>query len=180
MSGRAKFQLDDSSEPACRHSLVFCLDANDSAERLSALACDRCVDLGLDRLGGLVAEFFRGKMLNLLRGGLGRTSKNNPLQRNEKNPFHTVSPALRDHIMACRWQSCLLAGARVDPNERIGLKGSYDVAWDMVLLPARDQADGSFAPSRQISIANLLLALAAYNTSPGLSLSSPANPKGAA
>ena len=32
----------------------------------------------------------------------------------------------------------------------------------MVLLPAKDQADGSSAPSRQISIANLLLALAAF------------------
>src|SRR6266480_2599435 len=29
----------------------------------------------------------------------------------------------------------------------------------MVLLPAKDQADGSSAPSRQISVANLLLAL---------------------
>jgi hypothetical protein len=31
-------------------------------------------------------------------------------------------------------------------------------------LPAKDQADGSFASSRQISIANLVLALAANNT----------------
>src|SRR6266581_8108883 len=66
----------------------------------------------------------------------------------------------------------------VDPKERIGLK--VRTRRDMVLLPAKDQPDGSFAPSRQISIANLLLALAANNTPPGLSLSSPANPRGAA
>ncbi|HYS88197.1 MAG TPA: hypothetical protein VEN78_24835, partial [Bradyrhizobium sp.] len=83
------------ASPVRHRSLVSCLDADNLAERLSALACDRCVDLSLDRLGGLVTEFFRGKMLNLLRDGLGRTSKNNPLQRNEKNPFHAVSPALR-------------------------------------------------------------------------------------
>src|SRR6266567_4639973 len=32
----------------------------------------------------------------------------------------------------------------------------------MVLLPAKDQTDGSFAPSRQISIANLVLVLAVF------------------
>jgi hypothetical protein len=42
----------------------------------------------------------------------------------------------------------------------------------LAALPAKDQADGSFASSRQISIANLVLALAANNAPPGLSLSS--------
>jgi hypothetical protein len=39
--------------------------------------------------------------LNLLGGGLSRTSQNNPLQRNEKHPLHTLSPDRNYHIKAC-------------------------------------------------------------------------------
>ncbi len=55
---------DDSfwdSESAYPRSLAFCLDANDSAERLNALGSDRRIYLGLDCLGSLVAKLFRGR-----------------------------------------------------------------------------------------------------------------------
>ena len=86
------------------------------AERLNALGADRRTYLSLDGLCRLVTKLFRGKMLNLLGGRLGRTSKNNPLQRNEKNPFHTVSPALHHHIMACRRSTT----GRCDPARSTG------------------------------------------------------------
>src|SRR5450631_4444242 len=66
--------FSDVSDFAYPRSLAFCLDANDSGERLNALGSDRRIYLGLDGLGSLVAKLFRGKGLNLLRGGLGRTS----------------------------------------------------------------------------------------------------------
>jgi hypothetical protein len=47
-------------------SLVLQRNAYDPAQRLNALAGDRRIDLGPDCLGGLVAELFRGKRLNLL------------------------------------------------------------------------------------------------------------------
>jgi hypothetical protein len=157
--------FSDVSDLAYPRSLAFCLDANDSGERLNALGSDRRIYLGLDGLGSLVAKLFRGKGLNLLRGGLGRTSKNNPLQRNEKNPFHEISPALHHPITACRPS---ITG-RGDPARSAG-----------ICYQPRDQVDGSLMPSRQISIANSVLALAANNMPPGLSFSSPANPSGAA
>ena len=56
----------DVSDLAYPRSLAFCLDADDSAERLNALGSDRRIYLGLDCLGSLVAKLFRGKGLNLL------------------------------------------------------------------------------------------------------------------
>jgi hypothetical protein len=85
---------------ADRQSLVLSREANNPPQRLNALAGNWGIDLGPDCFGGLVAKLFGGKRLNLLGGGWGRTSKNNPLQRNEKNPFHAESPALAHHTMA--------------------------------------------------------------------------------
>jgi hypothetical protein len=94
------------------HSLVFPREANNPPQRLNALAGNRCIYLNPDRLGSLVTKLFGGKRFNLLCRGLGGTSKNNPLQRNEKDPFHAVSPALDHLIMACRRstgdRSCLV------------------------------------------------------------------------
>jgi len=79
---------------------------------------------------------------------LGGTPKNDPLQRNEKNPIHATPPALCHPIVACRRSTIESTGlSRLD-------------GW----LQAEDQADGSSLFSRQISV----LALAANNTPPGL------------
>jgi hypothetical protein len=56
----------DVSDLADPRSLAFCLDANDSGERLNTLGSDRRIYLGLDGLGSLVAKLFGGKGLNLL------------------------------------------------------------------------------------------------------------------
>lgn len=61
-------------------SFVFSQQTDDASDGLNALARNWCIYLAPNCLGGFVAKFFRGKGLNLLCGGLGRASKNNPLQ----------------------------------------------------------------------------------------------------
>jgi hypothetical protein len=80
--------------PQAQRSLVPSRDANDSAERLNALASYRGIYLSLDCFGGLVTELLRRESIDLLGGWLSGASKHDPLQGDEKNPFHKVSPIL--------------------------------------------------------------------------------------
>lgn len=65
-------------------SLVPSRDANDSAERLNALARYRGIYLSLDCFGGLVTELFRRESIDLLAGWLSGASKHDPLQGDEE------------------------------------------------------------------------------------------------
>src|ERR1700733_13166724 len=75
--------------------VVLAQYANNSSERLNTLcAAERRVDFIFNSVRGLVAKLLRGERLDHLRRGLGRTSKNDPLQRDEQNPFHFRFPAI--------------------------------------------------------------------------------------
>jgi hypothetical protein len=73
-------------------SLVSSLDTNNPAERLNPLIWDRRIYFVPDGFSGFVAKLFRCKMVDLLAGRLGWTAKDDPLQRNDKDPLHRVSP----------------------------------------------------------------------------------------
>jgi hypothetical protein len=74
---------------------LFALDADHAPKRLGArIHRELSIELVPDRLGRLVAKFCRGKRLDLICRGRGRTSGHDPLQRDQKNPLHPTSPVV--------------------------------------------------------------------------------------
>jgi hypothetical protein len=83
------------SSRALPRDRLFALDADHPAKRLGArVRGERSIELVPDRLGRLVAKFCRGKRLDLICRGRGRTSGHDPLQRDQKNPLHPTSPVV--------------------------------------------------------------------------------------
>jgi hypothetical protein len=80
-------------------SLVPSLDANNSAKRLGTLICKGCVNLVSNGICGLVAKLRRWKSVDLLRGRLRGTAKDDPLQRYNENPFHELLHSCRRAII---------------------------------------------------------------------------------
>lgn len=75
-----------------RRSFIFPLETNDTPKSRNALTWDRRRDLRPDCIRSLVTERFRRKLGDLLRRCWRRTSRDNPLKRNQKHPFHYASP----------------------------------------------------------------------------------------
>ncbi len=71
-------------------SLVSSFDANNSAERLGTLTCNGGINLVSNSLCGLVTKLRGWKPVDQLRGRLCGTAKNDPLQRDNENPFHQL------------------------------------------------------------------------------------------
>jgi hypothetical protein len=71
-------------------SLVSSFDANNSAKRLGTLICNGRINLVANGLCGLVAKLCGWKPVDLLRGRLCGTAKDDPLQRDNENPFHQL------------------------------------------------------------------------------------------
>ena len=81
-------------------SLVSSFDANNPSKRLGTLICDRCINLIANGHRGLVAKLRGWKSVDLLRGRLCGTAKDDPLQRDNENPFHELlhwSGRVEDH-----------------------------------------------------------------------------------
>jgi hypothetical protein len=71
-------------------SLVSSFDANNSAKRLGTLICNGRINLIANGLCGLIAKLCGWKPVDLLRGRLCGTAKDDPLQRDNENPFHQL------------------------------------------------------------------------------------------
>jgi hypothetical protein len=81
-------------------SLVSSFDANNSAKRLGTLICNGGINLISNGHCGLIAKLRGWKSVDLLRGRLCGTAKDDPLQRDNENPFHELlhsSGRVKDH-----------------------------------------------------------------------------------
>ena len=105
-------------------SLLLTWDASDPAKRYYPLVSYRCVYFSFDCISRLLTKLLRGEAVDLLCRRIGGTIIDDPLQRDEENPFHATPLGLRPVHLArpapCfeTVQSCYLNRAVIGTRHR--------------------------------------------------------------